>query len=43
LADAGCRSLERTDLCTSCHPELFFSFRRDGLPRGGHGLLAYVA
>jgi purine-nucleoside/S-methyl-5'-thioadenosine phosphorylase / adenosine deaminase len=43
LADAGCRSLERTDLCTACHADLFFSFRRDGLPRGGHGLLAYVA
>jgi hypothetical protein len=43
LADAGCRSLERTDLCTACQPELFFSFRRDGMPRGGQGLLAYVA
>src|ERR1051325_8520465 len=29
LRDAGCEQVERTDLCTYCHPELFFSHRRD--------------
>jgi YfiH family protein len=43
LAEAGVASVERTDLCTSCHPELFFSHRRDGKPRGVQGVLACVA
>ena len=43
LLRAGCASVERLDLCTSCRPELFFSYRRDGKPRGGHGVLAHVA
>jgi YfiH family protein len=43
LRDAGVASVERTDLCTSCHPELFFSHRRDGKPRGVQGVLARVA
>jgi polyphenol oxidase len=30
LARAGVESVETSDLCTSCHPELFFSHRRDG-------------
>ena len=30
LADAGVDRVENSDLCTSCHPELFFSHRRDG-------------
>lgn len=30
LERAGVRSIEVSDLCTSCHPELFFSHRRDG-------------
>jgi YfiH family protein len=42
LREAGCASVERLDLCTSCHPELFFSYRRDGMPRGGHGVLAFI-
>lgn len=29
LADAGVATVERADLCTSCHEELFFSHRRD--------------
>jgi YfiH family protein len=29
LNEAGCAGVERTDLCTFCHPELFFSHRRD--------------
>jgi YfiH family protein len=43
LTDAGVARVERTDLCTSCHPELFFSHRRDGKPRGVQGVLARVA
>jgi YfiH family protein len=43
LTEAGCASVERLDLCTACDPDRFFSYRRDGKPRGGHGLLARVA
>lgn len=42
LRDAGVARVERLDLCTSCHPELFFSHRRDGKPRGVQGVLARV-
>jgi YfiH family protein len=34
LAAAGVEAVESADLCTSCHPELFFSHRRD---RGNTG------
>ena len=30
LAQAGVDRVEISDLCTSCHPQLFFSHRRDG-------------
>ena len=30
LREAGVADIERSDLCTSCEPELFFSHRRDG-------------
>lgn len=43
LRDAGAESVERVDLCTHCNPELFFSHRRTGLPRGGQGVIARVA
>ena len=43
LRSAGCASVERLDLCTACDSDRFFSYRRDGKPRGGHGLLARVA
>ena len=43
LLDAGVARVERVDLCTSCHPDLFFSHRRDGKPRGVQGVLARVA
>jgi copper oxidase (laccase) domain-containing protein len=43
LNEAGVANVERTDLCTSCNPELFFSHRRDGKPRGVQGVLARVA
>jgi YfiH family protein len=43
LRQAGCASVERVDLCTACHPDLFFSHRRDGMPRGGQGVIGLVA
>lgn len=43
LREAGVAQVERFDLCTACHPELFFSHRRDGKPRGVQGVLARVA
>lgn len=43
LRDAGVEEVERVDLCTHCNPELFFSHRRTGLPRGGQGVIARVA
>jgi YfiH family protein len=43
LEDAGVTHVERLDLCTACHPQLFFSHRRDGKPRGVQGVLARVA
>jgi polyphenol oxidase len=42
LREAGCASIERLDFCTSCRADLFFSYRRDGTPRGGHGVIARV-
>jgi YfiH family protein len=43
LRAAGVERVERVDLCTSCHPELFFSHRRDGRARGAQGVLGAVA
>jgi len=43
LRAAGVDSVERTDLCTRCHPELFFSHRRSGRARGVQGVLGAVA
>jgi YfiH family protein len=43
LHEAGVATVERTDLCTACNPELFFSHRRDGKLRGVQGVLARVA
>jgi polyphenol oxidase len=42
LRDAGCSSVERVDLCTFCHPELFFSHRRDRGVTGRQGVVAAV-
>jgi YfiH family protein len=42
LREAGVASVERFDLCTSCNPELFFSERRTGRPRGTQGVIAVV-
>ena len=43
LREAGVARIERLDLCTACNPELFFSHRRDGKPRGVQGVLTLVA
>jgi YfiH family protein len=39
LRRAGVRRIERVDLCTTCHPDLFFSHRRDGLRHGAQGVI----
>jgi len=43
LRAAGVAHVERTDLCTRCHPELFFSHRRSGRARGVQGVIGAVA
>jgi polyphenol oxidase len=43
LERAGVDEIERTDLCTYCHPELFFSHRRDRGTTGRQGVIAAVA
>jgi YfiH family protein len=42
LRRAGVDEVERTDLCTFCHPELFFSHRRDRGTTGRQGVIAAV-
>jgi YfiH family protein len=42
LGAAGCDEVERTDLCTYCHPERFFSHRRDRGRTGRQGVVAYI-
>jgi len=43
LRRAGAVSVEHVDLCTRCHPELFFSHRRSGPVRGVQGVIGAVA
>jgi purine-nucleoside/S-methyl-5'-thioadenosine phosphorylase / adenosine deaminase len=43
LNRAGVAEVERTDLCSFCHPELFFSHRRDRGTTGRQGVIAAVA
>ncbi|HET8652087.1 MAG TPA: polyphenol oxidase family protein [Gaiellaceae bacterium] len=43
LHEAGVAEIERTDLCTYCHPQLFFSHRRDRGVTGRQGVIAAVA
>ena len=43
LRAAGCEEVERTDLCTYCHPDRFFSHRRDHGRTGRQGVVGYVA
>ena len=42
LRAAGVDEVERVDLCTACHPELFFSHRRDGGRTGRQGVIGLV-
>jgi YfiH family protein len=42
LREAGAVRVDRFDLCTACDGERFFSYRRDGKPRGAQGVLAAV-
>jgi YfiH family protein len=43
LRAAGVARVERVDLCTRDHPQLFFSHRRDGHARGVQGVIGAVA
>jgi polyphenol oxidase len=43
LRAAGVEEIERADLCTSCHPELFFSHRRDEGVTGRQGVIGVIA
>jgi len=43
LRAAGCEEVERTDLCTYCHPDRFFSHRRDHGRTGRQGVVGYIA
>jgi copper oxidase (laccase) domain-containing protein len=40
--NAGATKVERVDLCTACRPDLFFSERRTGRPRGTQGVVGLV-
>ncbi|MGH3038545.1 MAG: polyphenol oxidase family protein, partial [Gaiellaceae bacterium] len=40
LRAAGCATVERVDLCTSCEEALFFSHRRDRGRTGRQGIVA---
>jgi polyphenol oxidase len=42
LREAGVARVERFDLCTACNPDLFFSERRMGKPRGTQGVIAVI-
>jgi copper oxidase (laccase) domain-containing protein len=39
---AGVTEIERVDICTACRPDLFFSERRTGKPRGTQGVIGLV-
>jgi polyphenol oxidase len=43
LTGAGVDEVERADLCSFCHPDLFFSHRRDRGTTGRQGVIAAVA
>jgi YfiH family protein len=43
LRRAGVRRVDRFDICTRDHPELFFSHRREGLARGVQGVIGALA
>jgi YfiH family protein len=43
LRRAGVSRVDRVDMCTRDHPDLYFSHRRDGLARGVQGVVGAVA
>ncbi len=43
LTAAGIAAVERLDLCTACHPDLFFSHRRDEGVTGRQGVIGVIA
>jgi polyphenol oxidase len=43
LVDAGCVRVDRLDECTACHPERYFSHRRDDGRTGRQGAIATIA
>jgi YfiH family protein len=43
LNNAGCVRVDRLDECTSCHPERYFSHRRDAGLTGRQGAIATIA
>jgi purine-nucleoside/S-methyl-5'-thioadenosine phosphorylase / adenosine deaminase len=42
LRATGVARVDRFDVCTACNPELFFSHRRTGKPRGVQGVLGVI-
>jgi polyphenol oxidase len=42
LRASGAASIERIDLCTACHADLFFSHRRDAGVTGRQGVIGHV-
>jgi YfiH family protein len=42
LRRAGVERVDRFDVCTSCHTDLFYSYRRDGPRRGAQGVIGFV-
>ncbi len=42
LRESGIADVERSELCTACEPELFFSHRRDEGRTGRQGVLAVI-
>jgi hypothetical protein len=42
LRDAGIAEVQTFDLCTRCHPERLWSYRRDGRAAGRNYLLAWL-
>jgi purine-nucleoside/S-methyl-5'-thioadenosine phosphorylase / adenosine deaminase len=43
LEAAGVEDVERTDICTACNPDLYFSHRRDRGDTGRQGVIGLVA
>ncbi len=43
LRAAGVADVERTDICTACNPDLYFSHRRDDGDTGRQGVIGFVA